>query len=254
MALTEVGMKRSHPSARAILAILLLAAAAQAKDLELSLSLGSGYPVKPNLYLNGGDAAGTSTFIQTRFSGPWLLGGAHVNVEVYKAQSWRYWVGVGYEGGLGAPGYYKFGQATTGGVSSSTEIVDGSAKYSRTQFGLGTTRTTASLGEYGIYLWRRVNRIQLQGPLDTFQVQGTALTAQTSPLSSRSTRDDFMLELAMAFTQARPTFKTFERISLGTAFGPSFGAVAAGNWQLDDAYNDRLRPTLELHFSFGVRL
>ena len=238
---------------RTLLATLALVAAAQAKDLELSLSLASGFPVKPNLYLEGEGGAGT-TFVQTRFTGPWLLGGAHVNVEVTKAQAWKLWVGAGYERGLGSPAYYKLGQATYANDASSSEILNGSAHYSRYQVGGGATLTTGTLGEYGAFLWRRLNRVGLDGTLSTFQIQGTSLVAQGTGLRTSSGRDDFMLELTMGFTQARPTFKTFERIGLGTAFGPGFGSVGAGNWQLDDAFNDRLRPTLELSFSFGVRL
>jgi hypothetical protein len=251
--MTELGMQ-GIKSYRAILAFLMLAAAAQAKDLELSLSLGSGYPVKPNLYLNGQGTSGTSTFVQTRFTGPWLLGGAHLHYEVYKVQAWKFWAGAGYEAGLGSPAYYKLGQSTYQAATSSTEILDGSAKYSRYQVGLGATLATGTLGEYGVYLWRRVNRISLDGTLNTFQLQGTALGAQTASYATRATASDFMLEATMGFVQARPTFKTFERIGLGSAFGPAFGTVGAGNWQLDPAFNDRLRPTLELSFSFGVRL
>ena len=248
-------MKQSRRSPLLLLAILLAAAPARAGDLELSLSLGSGFPVKPNLYLENQGTAGSSTFVETRFSGPWLLGGAHLNVEVYKAQAWKVWAGAAYTSGLGAPAYYKLGQETLQASSVSTEILNGTAKYRRYQFGGGTTFTTGTVGEYGVFLWRRLNRIGLDGALSSFQVTGGSLTAPgATNLRTSSSRDDFMLEFTMGFTQAHPTFKTFERIGLGTAFGPGFGNVGAGNWQLDDAYNDRLRPTLELTFSFGVRL
>ena len=247
-------MQSGNHGTRAILAILMLATAAQAKDLEVSVSLGSGYPVKPNLYLQGQSQDGSTTFVQTRFTGPWLLGGVHLNYEVYKHEAWKFWVGAGYESGLGSPAYYKLGQATYQASASSTEILEGSAKYSRYQFGGGATLATGTLGEYGIYLWRRVNRLGLEGTLSTFQVQGTGLAAQTVGTNGSSNRSDFMVEFSMGFVQTRPTFKTLERISLGSAFGPAFGNVGAGDWQLEHAYNDRLRPTLELRFSFGVRL
>ena len=247
-------MKHGNEVSRMILAVLMVAGVAQAKDLEMSVSLGSGYPVKPNLYLAGQTPDGTSTFVQTRFTGPWLLGGLHVNYEVYKHEAWKFWAGVAYERGLGSPAYYKLGQSTYQSAASSTEILQGSAQYSRIQFGGGATLATGTLGEYGVYLWRRMNRIGLDGTLSTFQLQGTALAAQTAGTSGTSSASDFMLEFSMGFVQTRPTYKTFERISLGSAFGPSFGNVGAGDWQLDHAYNDRLRPTLELRFSFGVRL
>jgi len=251
--MTESTMKHVRRSPL-LLAALLAFIPVRAADLELSLSLGSGFPVKPNLYLDDAGASGTSTFVQTRFSGPWLLGGLHATYEVYKHEAWKGWVGAAYVSGLGAPGYYKLGQATTQASAVSTEILDGTAKYRRFQFGGGATLTTGTLGEYGVFLWRRVNRIGLDGNLSTFQVTGTALTAQATGLHTSSSRDDFMLEFTMGFTQAHPTFKTLERIGLGTAFGPGFGDVGAGRWQLDDAYNDRLRPTVELTFSFGIRL
>jgi len=247
-------MKPSSQYRRAGLASLLLAAAAHAGDLEMSVSLGSGYPVKPNLYLQGQGGAGTTTFVQTRFTGPWLLGGVHLNYEWYRHEAWKFWAGAGYESGLGSPSYYKLGQSTVPATSSSTQILNGSAKYSRCQVGLGATRATGTLGEYGVYLWRRTNRIALEGDLSSFQVQGTALTSQAAPYSSHSSAYDYMLELSMGFVQARPTFKTFERISLGSAFGPGYGNVGAGDWQLEHAFNNRLRPTLELRFAFGVRL
>ena len=192
--------------------------------------------------------------MQTRFTGPWLLGGVHGNYEVYKREAWKFWVGAGYETGLGSPAYSKLGQSTYQAATSSTEILEGSAKYSRLQFGGGATLATGTLGEYGIYLWRRLNRIGLDGTLSTFQVQGTGLASQAAGTHSASSASDFMVEFSMGFVQTRPTFKTFERIALGSAFGPAYGNVGAGDWQLDHAYNDRLRPTLELRFSFGIRL
>jgi hypothetical protein len=173
---------------------------------------------------------------------------------VYKREAWKVWLGAGYESGLGSPAYNKVGQSTVQATSSGTQILDGTASYRRYQFGAGTTLATGTAGEYGVYLWRRINRIGLDGNLSSFQVQGTALTSQAAPSSTHSSASDFMLELTMGFTQARPTFKTFERISLGSAFGPGYGNVGARDWQLENAYNDRLRPTLELRFTFGVRL
>ena len=244
---------RSH-SCRAVLATLMLAAPALAGDLEMSVSLGAGYPVKPNLYLENAGSSGSETFVQTRFTGPWILGGAHLNYELYKHEAWKFWVGAGYETGVGSPGYYKLGQSTPQTPSSSTQILNGSASYSRYQFGVGTTLATGTLGEYGLYLWRRINRVGLEGNLSSYQVQGTALTSQAASYSVHSNAPDYMVELTMGFVQTRPTFKTFERIGLGSAFGPGYGNVGAGDWQLENAYNDRLRPTLELRFTFGVRL
>ena len=238
----------------AILAILLVPATAGARDLELSLSLGSGYPAKPNLYLETQGASGTSSFVQTRFTGPWLLAGAHVNVEVYKVEAWKFWAGLGYEGGLGSPNFYKLGQATSQATTSNTEILNGSASYSRYQIGVGATLATRTLGEYGAYLWRRTHSIGLSGTVSTLALQGATLTPGGSGYSSHSTASDYMLELSMGFVQARPTCKTFQRISLGTAFGPGYGSLGAGDWKLQGAYNDRLRPTLEVHFAYGVRL
>jgi hypothetical protein len=247
-------MKHHLGATCSTLAVVLSSVALQARDLEFSLSLASGFAVKPNLYLEGQGAAGSSSFVQTRFSGPWLLGGLHASCEVYKHEAWKFWAGAGYEAGLGTPGFYQFGQATSQASSSSTEILNGTAKYSRYQLGVGATLATGTLGEYGAYLWRRTNRLGLDGTLSTFALQGTALNAKAAGYASSSSASDFMLELSMGFVQTRPTFKTFERISFGSAFGKGFGNVAAADWQLDSAYNDRLRPTLEIRFSFGVRL
>jgi len=246
-------MKPRSRSVWFILGTLAVSVTGQARELEFSLSLASGFAVKPNLYLEGQGAEGTGSFVQTRFSGPWLMGGLHANCEVYKLEAWKFWAGAGYESGLGTPGFYKFGQASQA-TASSTEILNGSAKYSRFQLGVGATLATGTLGEYGAYLWRRTNRLGLDGTLSTFNVQGTALTSKNVGYGSTSSASDFMLELSMGFVQARPTFKTFERISFGSAFGRGFGNIAAGDWQLDSAYNDRLRPTIEVRFSFGVRL
>ena len=247
-------MKPSRHLSRIALVALVLPFAAQAADLELSLSLGTGYPVKRNLYETQDLGGGASTFVQTQFKGPWVQGGAHVNYEVFKTGAWKFWAGAGYETDLGSPDFYKLGQSTTQATTSTTETLNGSASYSRYQFGLGTTLATGTLGEYGVYLWRRVNRLGLSGTLTTFNLQGGGTTTKDTSPTLHSNDSDFMLELTMGFTQARPTFKTFERISFGTAFGPAFGQVAASEWQLDKAYADRLRPTLEVSFAFGVRL
>jgi len=247
-------MKPRKFSSGALVALLLTPLAVRANDVELSVSLASGFPVKPNLYLQGLGATGTSTFVQTRFSGPWLMAGLHANYQVYKLENYKFWAGGAYESGLGSPSFYKLGQFNNGAIASTTEILNGTAKYSRYQLGVGATLATGTLGEYGAYLWRRTNRLGLDGTLSTFNVQGTALTSKNVGYGSTSSASDFMLELSMGFVQARPTFKTFERISFGSAFGRGFGNVAAGDWQLDSAYNDRLRPTIEIRFSFGVRL
>ena len=247
-------MKPRSRSSLSVLVLLLLPCAAGAKDLELSLSLGEGYPVKRNLYLVDNLGSGTSTFVQTQFSGPWVLGGVHVNGEFAKAGAWKFWAGAAYESGLGSPSYYKTGQSTVLAATSNTENLNGTAKYSRYQVGLGTTVATGTLGEYGCYLWRRSNQVKLDGTLSTFAIQGTSITSQNAPYALKSSGYDYMLELSMAFVQAQATTRTFERISLGTAFGPGYGLVGAANWQLDPAFADRLRPTLELSFSFGVRL
>jgi len=246
----------------ALLATLLLVQPLAARDLELSLSLGSGYPVKPDLHLGAADASGTNTSVQTRFQGPWLLAGAHVNAEVYKIQAWKFWAGAGYVSGLGSPAYAKLGQTTGQNSLGTTENLNGSATYSRYQFGAGATLGTGTIGEYGVYLWRRTNRIGLKGTLDTYQdqegpqsgSQGGTLVKTSAGTSTSSTASDFMLEFSMGFVQTRPTFKTFERISFGTAFGPGYGNVGAQDWQLAPAFNDRLRPTIEIRFAYGVRL
>ena len=236
--------------------VLLLApfTVAQARDLELSLSLGEGYPVKRNLYLLDEQGGGSSTSVQTQFSGPWLLGGARASCEVVKAGPWRFWVGAGYEAGLGSPDYYKTGQSIVQAASSNTETLNGTAKYSRYQIGLGTTFATGTIGEYGAYFWRRSHRTALDGTLSTWQVEGGQLTSGSNGYSLHASDYDYMLELSMGFIQTLPTFRTFERISFGTAFGPGYGLVNSGNWQINPAFADRLRPTLEISFSFGVRL
>ena len=243
-----------RPSRFALVLLLAPFAAAQARDVELSLALGEGYPAKRNLYLLNDQGGGSSTFVQTQFSGPWLLGGAHVNYEVYKTGAWKFWAGAGYETDLGSPGYYKTGQATVLAASSSTETLNGSATYSRYQLGLGATYASGTIGEYSAYFWRRGHRTTLDGTLSTWQIGGAEPVTASSAYSVRASDYDYMLELGMGFVQAHPTLKTFERISFGTAFGPGYGLVNAGNWQINPAFADRLRPTLEISFSFGVRL
>jgi hypothetical protein len=171
---------------------------------------------------------------------------------VYKTGAWKFWAGAGYETGLGSPDYYKLGQSTTQTTNSRTETLNGTASYARYQFGVGTTLATGTIGEYGVYLWRRVNRLGLDGTLTSFDLQSDTTT--NAPSKLHATASDFMLEFTMGFVQTQPTFKTFERISFGTAFGPDFGQIAASDWQLEKAYADRLRPTLEIRFAFGVRL
>ena len=247
-------MNACRRPARLALLLLVLPVAAQARDVELSLALGAGYPVKRNLYLVDDQGGGSSTFVQTQFSGPWLLGGARASYELLKTGPWKFWAGAGYETGLGSPSYYKTGQATVQAASSTTETLNGTAKYARYQIGLGATLATGTIGEYGAYLWRRAHRTSLDGTLSTYQVQGTELTSGNTPFSMHASDYDYMLELSMGFVQPRPTYKTFERIAFGTAFGPGFGLVNAGNWQISPAFAERLRPTLEISFSFGVRL
>jgi len=250
-------MKYLIPLVRtALLAMVVLSPPSllRANDLDVSLSLGLGFPSKGNIYNNDDEGGGSDTFIQTRTSSPWTLLGLQVNYEVFKQTSVRYWVGAGYADGLNAPSYYKFGQSTFQSTTSSTEIVNGTASYNRFQYGIGATWATGTIGEYGAFLWRRNNRFGIDGTVNTIQVQGTSLTPGSGSVAAHSSVADFMLELSMGFLQAQPDFKTFERISFGLAFGPSYGNVGATDWQLNDQYGERLLPSREIRFAFGIRL
>ena len=239
-----------------LLGVLVLGGPAQAADVELAFSLGQGYPIKKDLYRQEDLGSGSATFIQTRFSGPWNLGGLQASLELYKHEALKLWAGAGFVSGLGAPGYFKFGQNTVQGTNSTTEMLEGSGKYRRYQAGLGATWSTRTLGEYGAFLWMRSNRLTVSGTrtLITQQDLNPAPTLASSHSSLSNTANDAMLELSMAFVQPRPTFKTFERISFGTAFGHGFGEVGSGSWQLEPTYPARLRPTVEIRFTLGVRL
>jgi hypothetical protein len=236
-------------SRRAGLALLLGACALRANDLELSLSLGSGYAGMQDLYLE--DAQGDT--VQTRFQGPWTLGGIRADYQVYKHESLKYWVGAGYVASLGAPDYTQRGVLIPSALAGSTENFQGTCSYRREQAGVGATWSTGTLGEYGAFLWLRNNRLGLDGTASTIILNGSYETA-TASRSIRSNALDAMLELSMDFLQTQPTYRTLERISLGATLAHAYGNVAVTDWQLNDAYAQRQRPGLEISFSFGVRL
>lgn len=232
----------------------LLAPALAAADTELAVSLGTGYAVKKNLYLLEDLGGGAGRFVQTRASGPWTLAGLQASQEVWKREGFKLWVGAGYTAALGDVPFYKVGQNRTSFSYSATETFDGKATYRRMQAGLGATLATGTIGEFGAFLWSRWHDLKLSGTATDSVVQGVDSTVATASRSVKGKGNDWMLELSMGFQQTHPTFKTVERISFCTAFGPSFGEVDTSRWRLDERYAERLRPTMELRFTFGFRL
>jgi len=233
----------------------LCAASLCAGEVEASVVYGFVFPGNRNLNLDNPGTGGGSTFVQTRFAGPWQEPSVELAWEVARYQAMKVWVRTGYGASSRGRDYAKVG-LETGSTGIASETFSGRAKVSQALGGLGLTFDSGQLGEYGVALLYRLNHITLDGTLTTAVYGSAGLMPVATGYARNASVSDLDLRLSMGLVQVFPTCKLFQRISLDWGLGGNTGTVNgdATDWQLNANYLARLKPAAGFQFAFGVRL
>lgn len=225
---------------------------AMAGDLELALNVGMGFPSKKNLHEEA--MVGVNDyFLMTRAGGSRNLVGLEGAWELFKDEKTKLWLTGGLKNSFGSSEYTQVGQVIYPDKTSTTQILNGNIRYLQMGVGVAMTFATGQLGEYGLGVDFRNHRVTVKGDLINTTLGGNPVASRYKESSNSF---DMCVKGSVAFVQAHPTFKTFQRIGYGIGLGRHHGDYASLDraWRVSDAHLDRLRPTQELTFAFGVRL
>lgn len=227
---------------------------ALAGEYEVSLSLGMGFPGKKNIY--EAPLTGEPRYtLQTKGSGSQNLVGLNGAYEIFKRERTKFWLTGSVQSAFGSNDYSHFGMKYLESTNAfEMQTMNGKAKYMGLGVGMAMTHTTAQLGEYGLGVEFRNHRVKVTGDLHT--LASPPLTETAQGYSDTSSAVDVYLNFSVAFVQNHPTFKTLQRISFGVGLGSGYGDVgpASTSWRLSEAHLERLRPSSEIKFAFGIRL
>jgi hypothetical protein len=235
---------------RALVSIVCAGISAQAGEWELGASVAVGPKSNSSISSNGNFPTMPYTIVTSRFSGSWNQGGVHVGYQVAHRGPWGLWLQVQYSEGLSHPSLYHSGENYAVG-STLRETFNGSADYKSMLLGLTVTRQL-SAGEIGLSVGSRSHDMTISGRRQT-QVDGTFTYDQYSV--SHSYRD-VLVALSFTVTQDQGSFRSFQKISLGTGFGSSIPTVNPGpsDWRMSEAYLAQVRPSRDIRLTLGVRL
>lgn len=233
-----------------LLSVLCLGLNLQAGEWELGGSLAIGQESGSNISSNGNYPTLPYTAVTSRFSGLWYQGGVHVGYRAFQVGTWGCWVQAQYSEGLSHPSLYHSGENYATG-STIKEAYNGSADFKSVLLGLVVTRQLP-VGEIGLSVGSRSNDMSITGRRQT-QVNGAFVLDQYGVDHSYR---DMLLALSYTLTQDQGTFRSFQKISLGTSFGSTVPAVnpGPGDWRMSEAYFAQVRPTRDVRLTLGVRL
>lgn len=226
-----------------------------ATDYDGGAYFAMALPGRDNIMVTqGAFPTGTTYSASNNFQNQWGLGGISLSAQVFRRGRVGFWIGGSMCQSLGTPRFnFSTSYKAPGPLGTETSSINGQLSYSGNWVGIGLSLSVGQRGEVAFWVGPRSNSITLDG-----RRKYTNLLSPITevPYSLSVSGQDLQVSVSGTTLQQQATYKTFQRLTLSTAIGGSFGIPSASpaDWQMmNKAYLDRTRPNFEIRVTFGLR-